>query len=224
MRMFLVSLSLLSLLMPHESAAVQDMGFASHLPGETSLYVTTENLSEVAGVIAKSNFYKAFYEIPAIREASDRGEFPDLVAQWGEMTAGEQGPLILAAASLLGEEVTLATTCEGTRGLFPGVLQMARIILLAQEYKMGAMDNQVAERLAEVAAGLEGRLGLESLVLAFKSDQKEVLAPMIAGILTQLPPEISPMVSSEGMNGVPFTTLSLAPSMFFSPDQLQTEV
>jgi hypothetical protein len=215
-----VSLCFLVLLAHGAAADRHDMGFAARLPEETSFYVTTERLDEIVSAIASSNFYTAFYEVPAIKDAVTSGEFPDLRAKWDEMMTGEQGPMVQAAVSLFEKEIVLATTCDGSKGLLPGIVHVLRTVLLAQEYKMGGMDQEVGNRLRQVAAGLSDRLGLEPFVLAFKSNQKEVVGPMIAGVLTQIPPELAQMMTSEELGGVAFTTFSVMPAMFFPPDKL----
>lgn len=215
-----VSLCFLVLLAHGAAADRHDMGFAARLPEETSFYVTTERLDEVVSAIASSNFYTAFYEVPAIKDAVASGEFPDLRAKWDEMMTGEQGPMVQAAVSLFEKEIVLATTCDGSKGLLPGIVHVLRTALLAQEYKMGGMDQEVGNRLRQVAAGLSDRLGLEPFVLAFKSNQKEVVGPMIAGVLTQIPPELAQMMTSEELGGVAFTTFSVVPAMFFPPENL----
>jgi len=198
-----------------------DMGFAARLPEETSFYVTTERLDEVVSAVASSNFYTAFYEVPAVKDAVASGKFFDLKAKWDEMMTGEQGPLIQAAVSLFEKEIVLATTCDGTSGILPGFVHVLRTALLAQEYKMGGMDQEVGARLRSVAAGLGVRLGLEPFVLAFKSDQKEVVGPMIAGVLTQIPPVAAQMMTSEQIGDATFTTFSVTPAMFFPPERLR---
>jgi hypothetical protein len=217
-------LSCLALLAPHIVGAQPDMGFATRLPAGTSFYVTTENLGEVASAIAASNFYRGVYAIPSVAEAVEQGKFPDLKAKWDSLVVGEQGPMVRAAASLLDRELVFASTGDGSRGIVPGVIQFARVALLAQEYKMGGMDRQVGDHLREVAEGLSPRFGLEPFALAFRTDQRAMLEPMVAGLLTQLPPAIAPMVSAEEIDGVPFTTLTVVPALFFPPENLRASL
>jgi hypothetical protein len=44
---------------------------------------------------------------------------------------------------------------------------------------------------------------------------------MIAGLLTQIPPELAPMMTSEQVGEIAFTTFSMSPAMFFPPEKLQ---
>ncbi len=222
MRTTTFTLILFLLLAPLSTHAVQhDPGFASRLPSNTSLYVTTERLGEVVQAIVSSNFYKRFYEVPAIQEAVQAGEFPDLTAKWDTMMASEQGAMMRPFLSLLEDEVIIATTADGSRGLIPGLVQLVRIGLLSQEYQRGGEAQVVLQRLEAAAADLENKMGLEPFVLAFRAEQKETIEPMLAAMLAQLPPEIGQMMTTEEINGIPYTTASVSPVNFLPHESLQ---
>ncbi|MBN1423299.1 hypothetical protein JXA88_01970 [Candidatus Fermentibacteria bacterium] len=203
------------------AVADHDLGFASKLPAETSFFVTTEHMGEVASAIAASEFYRAVYAIPSVAEAVEQGKFPDLVAKWDELVAGEQGPMVRAAASLLAREVVFASTGDGTRGIVPGIIQLARVALLAQEHNLGGQDRAVGDHLRIVASNVSRRCGLDPFVLAFRTQQRALLEPMVASLLTQLPPSIAPMVAVEELHGVQFTTLTVIPGLLHPPQNLR---
>ena len=221
MYMRTLSLSLLLLLLSAGvNATGHDPGFSSRLPEDTSIYITTERLGEIIQTVGESNFYDAFYSIPIVAAAVDSGEMPDVKTMWSDMMESPEGAMIRPMLSLLEDEVVVASLGDGSRGIVPGFIHLIRMALLSQEYRMGGMAEDVKTRLHQTAQDLSERFGIEPMVLAFKTEQKETVAPLISALLLQLPPDIAPLIQPEEIEGIPFSVLSLAPSAFFPADSL----
>ncbi len=201
-------------------ASPADVGFAARLPEQTFFFVTAEHLGEVASAVAASSFYCRLLAIPQVASALERGAFPDLVAEWERLTASEHGPLCRAVASLLEREVVVASTGNGSRGIVPGILQLARVALLAQELRLGH-DPLIAERLREAAREASNRVGLEPFLLAFRTDRRPTLEPLVEQVLTRLPPALAPMRAREEIEGVSFETLAVVPGLLLPPDTVR---
>jgi len=216
-----LSLSLMFLILSTGAQATgHDPGFSSKLPDDTSIYVTTERLGEIVQAIGESNFYDAFYSIPLVAAAVDSGEMPELKTMWAEIMDSPQGAMVRPLLTLFEDEVVMASLGNGSRGIIPGIIHLVRMAILSQEYRMGGMAEDVKTRLHQTAENLGERFGIEPILLAFKTDQKETVGPLISSLLLQLPPDIAPLVRSEEIEGMPFSVLSISPSAFFPADSL----
>jgi len=135
-------------------------------PAGTSFYVTTENLGEWPRPSRPATFTGACMRSRRSRRPSNRAS-PRSQGEVGFARGGEQWPqLVRAAASLLNREVVFASTGRRLAGIVRGIIQFARVALLAQEYKMGGMDRQVGDHLGRSPKASPHGLGLSPFALA----------------------------------------------------------